>query len=80
MQFGCGFAKPGAARNPTPAWMVHLRAPRKEKSQLKTNSRQLPHILKQHQHQKHSQVQTRRSYPQKYCPNCGNLPHHQSQW
>ncbi|GFS21424.1 transposon Ty3-I Gag-Pol polyprotein [Elysia marginata] len=54
-------------------------APRKEKSQLKTNSRQPPHILKQHQHQKHSQAQTPRSYPQKYCPSCGNLPHHQSQ-
>ncbi|GFR87722.1 hypothetical protein ElyMa_004230900 [Elysia marginata] len=26
MQFGCGFAKPGAARNPTPAWMVHFRS------------------------------------------------------
>ncbi|GFS25653.1 hypothetical protein ElyMa_007032200 [Elysia marginata] len=38
---------------------VHaVRAPRKEKPQLKTNSRQLPHILKQHQHQKHSQAQT----------------------
>ncbi|GFR64523.1 hypothetical protein ElyMa_005509800 [Elysia marginata] len=24
MQFGCGFAKPGAARNPTPASMVHF--------------------------------------------------------
>ncbi|GFR83704.1 hypothetical protein ElyMa_005981900 [Elysia marginata] len=24
MQFGCGFAKPGATCNPTPAWMVHL--------------------------------------------------------
>ncbi|GFS09169.1 hypothetical protein ElyMa_001292200 [Elysia marginata] len=25
MQFGCGFAKPGTAHIPTPAWMVHLR-------------------------------------------------------
>ncbi|GFS26773.1 transposon Ty3-I Gag-Pol polyprotein [Elysia marginata] len=59
---------------------VHaVRAPRKEKSQIKTNSRQPPHILKQHQHQKHNQAQTSRSYPQKDCPNCGNLPHHQSQ-
>ncbi|GFR75309.1 hypothetical protein ElyMa_005774500 [Elysia marginata] len=24
MQFGCGFAKPGTAHIPTPAWMVSL--------------------------------------------------------
>ncbi|GFN80973.1 Pol polyprotein [Plakobranchus ocellatus] len=57
---------------------VHtVRAPRKEKTKFKSNPRQPPLVPKQQQ--KQSQAQAPRSYHQKYCPNCGNLPHHQLQ-
>ncbi|GFO29307.1 Zinc finger bed domain-containing 1-like protein [Plakobranchus ocellatus] len=57
---------------------VHtVRAPRKEKTKFKSNPRQPPPVPKQQQ--KQSQAQAPRSYHQKYCPNCRNLPHHQSQ-